>query len=91
MDLRAVGSGNIGATNVGRALGKKTGAVVLVLDALKGLAPALAATLLLGQASPWTAGTGVAAVIGHVVPVWHGFRGAKGRRRQRGCCSAWSR
>ena len=78
VDLRAVGSGNIGATNVGRALGKRTGRFVLVLDALKGALPVLAARWLLGSTSPWTAGVGVAAVVGHLVPVWHGFRGGKG-------------
>lgn len=78
VDLREVGSGNIGATNVGRALGKRTGRVVLALDAAKGALPALAAWGLLGLDDPWTAGTGVAAVVGHCFPIWYRFRGGKG-------------
>jgi acyl phosphate:glycerol-3-phosphate acyltransferase len=78
VDLRSIGSGNIGATNVGRALGKGTGRLVLVLDALKGFVPALLARLMLGPADPWTAATGFAAAFGHCFPVWHGFRGGKG-------------
>lgn len=78
VDLREVGSGNIGATNVGRALGKRTGRVVLLLDAAKGAGPALAAWRLFGLDDPWTAAVGVAAVVGHCFPVWHRFRGGKG-------------
>lgn len=78
VDLREVGSGNIGATNVGRALGKRTGRVVLALDAAKGAIPALTAWGLLGLDDPWTSGAGVAAVVGHCFPAWHRFRGGKG-------------
>lgn len=78
VDLRAVGSGNTGATNVGRALGKREGRIVLVLDALKGVVPTLAAAAWRGLDDPWTAGTATAAVIGHCWPVWHGLRGGKG-------------
>ena len=78
VDLRAVGSGNVGATNVGRALGPGAGRWVLVLDAAKGLAVALAARLVFGVESAITAGVGVAVVIGHVLPIWHRFRGGKG-------------
>jgi len=78
VDLRAEGSGNIGATNVSRVLGKKAGRIVMALDAIKGLVPALTAALLLGVDDPWTAATGVAAALGHVLPVWHRFRGGKG-------------
>jgi len=77
-DLRGEGSGNVGATNVGRVLGKKTGRAVLALDAAKGAAPALVARALLGPDDPWTAATGVAAVVGHCYPVWHRLRGGKG-------------
>lgn len=78
VDLRAVGSGNVGATNVGRALGGRAMLLVLVLDALKGLLPVLAARLLLGPEDACTAATAVAAVVGHCLPVWHRFRGGKG-------------
>lgn len=78
VDLRSFGSGNTGATNVGRALGRREGRVVLLLDAAKGLLPTLAGATALGVEDPWTAGAGVAAVAGHCWPVWHGFRGGKG-------------
>ncbi|MBX7197432.1 MAG: glycerol-3-phosphate acyltransferase [Sandaracinaceae bacterium] len=78
IDLRTVGSGNTGATNAGRALGKREGRVVLVLDAAKGVVPALVAAWWLGRQSPWTASIAAAAVVGHCWPVWHGFRGGKG-------------
>lgn len=78
IDLRDAGSGNVGATNVGRVMGKRTGRIVLALDAAKGAGPALAAWGTLGLESPWTAAVGVAAVVGHCFPVWHGFRGGKG-------------
>jgi glycerol-3-phosphate acyltransferase PlsY len=86
VDLRTVGSGNIGATNVGRACGRTWGYLCFVLDVAKGLAPALAAGALLGSSGQlptqtqqviWLA-TGSAAVVGHVAPVWLGFRGGKG-------------
>jgi glycerol-3-phosphate acyltransferase PlsY len=78
IDLRAEGSGNIGATNVGRVLGKRDGRIVLALDAAKGLVPALAARLALMETSPWVGAAAVAATVGHIVPVFHGFRGGKG-------------
>jgi len=78
VDPRTEGSHNPGATNVGRLVGKGAGRLVLVLDALKGFAPALAARLVLGGDHPLTAITAVAAVMGHVLPLWHGFRGGKG-------------
>lgn len=78
VDLRTEGSGNPGATNVGRVLGKRTGRVVLVLDLLKGAVPAGLALALLPPGSPWTAATGALAVAGHCFPLWHGLRGGKG-------------
>lgn len=78
VDLHEVGSGNVGATNVGRALGKRAGRIVLVLDAAKGALPMLAARAWLGPDHPWTAVAGAAAVFGHCFPIWHGFRGGKG-------------
>ena len=77
VDLRSVGSGNIGATNVARALGRKAGVVVLVLDALKGLAAVLVA-LAFGAREPILAGVGLAAVLGHLFPVWLKLHGGKG-------------
>jgi glycerol-3-phosphate acyltransferase PlsY len=77
-ELRHSGSGNIGATNVGRVLGKRTGRIVLLLDALKGFVPVLGARIVLGPDDGFTAATGVAAVLGHLAPLWHDFRGGKG-------------
>jgi glycerol-3-phosphate acyltransferase PlsY len=81
LDIRSVGSHNIGATNVARNLGKRLGAVVLVLDALKGAVPAYAAIYLAAEgrvdAFAVTA-AGFGAVCGHCFPVWLGFHGGKG-------------
>jgi glycerol-3-phosphate acyltransferase PlsY len=78
VDLRSVGSRNIGATNVGRALGKRTGRVVLMLDMLKGFLPVAFARWALDLPWPWVTAVGLAAAIGHVFPIWYGFRGGKG-------------
>ncbi len=81
VDIRTVGSGNIGATNVARNLGKKTGALVLILDAIKGAVPAGAALWLAsrGTVDPFVVtATGFAAIGGHCFPVWLGFCGGKG-------------
>lgn len=79
VDLRKTGSGNIGATNVARTLGKGAGALTLALDAAKGAAAVLAASAL---ASPGDAVlpavAGGAAFLGHLFPVYLGFRGGKG-------------
>lgn len=75
VDLRGVGSGNPGATNVGRALGRRTGVVVAVLDVLKGLAPAAAFGAVDHRAGLLA---GVAAVIGHVTSPFLRGRGGKG-------------
>lgn len=77
VDLRAIGSGNVGATNVERALGKRAGRVVMLLDALKGFGPTLGAHLYFGAESPWLVGVGVAGALGHSFPVYHRFRGGK--------------
>ena len=77
-DVRTVGSGNIGATNVARAAGRPAAIATLVLDALKGLVPVLIAART-EEAPPMLAsGCAVAAVLGHCFPVWLGFRGGKG-------------
>lgn len=77
VDLRALGSGNIGATNAARALGWRVGALVLAGDALKGALPvALALTLAPASLAPEAAAVG--AVLGHLFPFTLGFRGGKG-------------
>lgn len=83
VDIRQHGSGNIGATNVGRVLGAKWGIACLVLDALKGLLPVwlLPMALLAPQAE--NAGlvqviAGVATIVGHMFPCWLKFKGGKG-------------
>jgi glycerol-3-phosphate acyltransferase PlsY len=75
-DLRAIGSGNIGATNVLRTGSKPLAAMTLVLDCLKATAAVLVAQRLFG----WGMGpaAGAAAFIGHLYPVWLKFRGGKG-------------
>lgn len=79
MDLRRHGSGNLGATNVLRTLGAPWAAAVLALDAAKGVAAVLLVPRLLGaQADGWPLACGVAAIVGHVWPVFLGFRGGKG-------------
>lgn len=76
LDLRASGSGNPGATNAGRVLGRRTGIVVAVLDVLKGVVPVLMFRWLAGPAVGELAG--LAAVLGHITsPFLHG-RGGKG-------------
>ena len=75
-DLRRAGSGNIGAANALRTLGKRGAAAVLVLDALKGFVPTLVAGLLAGPALAGAAG--LAAVAGHCWSPFLGFRGGKG-------------
>ena len=81
-DVRAVGSGNIGASNVTRAAGKAAGVLTLVLDAAKASVPMLATRALLvaeGDAAlTWATLVGVAAFVGHIYPVWLGFKGGKG-------------
>lgn len=83
VDLRATGSGNIGATNAGRVLGAKLGILVLVLDTFKAATPVWLAM------SSWALGNGpdaqlglacvgFAAVLGHIFPIYLGFKGGKG-------------
>lgn len=93
VDIRAHGSGNIGATNVGRVLGRRWGALCFALDLLKGLLPTLAAgwhlglvrfdgteptaTVSTGALFVWL-GAMSATAVGHMFPVWLGFKGGKG-------------
>lgn len=77
VNIREHGSGNIGATNVTRVLGPKAGAIVLVLDALKGAVPALLAEHWSGE--PWTVVlVGFAAIVGHCFSPFLGGKGGKG-------------
>ena len=77
IDLRQVGSGNVGASNVLRTVGARRAGVALVLDGVKGAAAVLIAARVTGGAAvPMAAG--LASIAGHVFPVWLGFRGGKG-------------
>ena len=75
-DLRKVGSGNIGATNVLRTGSKGLAALTLVLDCLKAVAAILVARMLWGQQADIFTAAG--AMLGHLYPVWLGFKGGKG-------------
>ncbi len=75
-DVRSIGSGNIGATNVLRTGNKTIAALTLICDALKGTLPALATTHYLGLEAGIAAGLG--AMAGHIFPIWLGFKGGKG-------------
>ena len=75
-NLREIGSGNIGATNVLRTGSKPAAAATLLLDALKGTVPVIAAFSLAGLPAAIVAG--VAAFLGHIFPVWLRFKGGKG-------------
>jgi len=75
-DVRAIGSGNIGATNVLRTGNKKLAAATLLGDLLKGTAAVLLARYFLDESSALVAGLG--AFLGHLFPVWLNFKGGKG-------------
>ncbi len=80
-DIRQTGSGGTGATNVSRRAGKMAGVVTLLLDALKGTVAVLIAKGLAAGMSdaPWmVAAAAIAVILGHLFPVWLGFRGGKG-------------
>lgn len=87
IDIRKHGSGNIGATNVGRVLGKRLGILCFACDLLKGLLPTLAAGVYLGCAGRWSVDPETAwqwlavmsaPVLGHMFCPWIGFKGGKG-------------
>jgi glycerol-3-phosphate acyltransferase PlsY len=104
VDIRKAGSGNIGATNVGRVLGRKWGLLVFALDAAKGAAATTAASVIIHRRDAGTTftgatfsgttladatfsasaadyiwlGAGVCAVLGHMFPIFAGFKGGKG-------------
>lgn len=98
-DLRAIGSGNIGATNVLRTGNKSAAALTLIFDALKGLVAVLLGRMIAGEAGAQVAG--LLALLGHCYPVWLGFRGGKGVATFLGvwlalawpvglaCCATW--
>ena len=89
-DIRTVGSGNVGATNVARSVGRVPGLIALLLDGVKGWAAVFLAQVLLAsgawpelgwlQDAPsfWVGVSAVAAILGHMFPVWLGFHGGKG-------------
>jgi glycerol-3-phosphate acyltransferase PlsY len=76
MDIRSIGSGNIGATNVYRK-NRWAGVLTLLLDAAKGCLAVLAA-IWMGGSTEWQAIAAVAAIVGHVFTAWLGFKGGKG-------------
>lgn len=84
IDIRDYGSGNAGATNTYRVLGPKWGTIVMVTDMLKGIAAVKLALLLPAYADNeinlqnLQTGLGLAAVVGHIFPIWADFRGGKG-------------
>lgn len=99
-DLRAIGSGNIGATNVLRTGNKGAAAATLILDAAKGGVAVLIARAALGEDAAQLAG--LFAFLGHLFPIWLGFKGGKGVATFLGtlialsppvglaCCAVWA-
>ena len=86
-DVRKIGSGNIGATNVLRTGNKKIAALTLICDGLKGYLPVLAATIWGGEHAALAAG--FAALAGHIFPVWLKFKGGKGVATGLGVIFGW--
>jgi len=76
VDIYAHGSGNPGTSNVFRTVGKRAGAVVLFGDAVKGVIAAALGAAIVDPGFAYV--TALAAVVGHIVPVWHRFRGGRG-------------
>jgi glycerol-3-phosphate acyltransferase PlsY len=75
IDIRSVGSGNTGTSNIFRTLGKKSAAIVLLGDGLKGAVAAAVGSVWIGGDFGWV--TLFAAVVGHSFPIWHRFKGGK--------------
>lgn len=75
IDIKKVGSGNAGATNMVRALGKKYGVIVFLLDFLKG---AVSCAIARFFAEDFVIFAGIFAILGHIFPLYHGFKGGKG-------------
>jgi acyl phosphate:glycerol-3-phosphate acyltransferase len=79
IDLRRHGSGNLGATNAFRVLGARIAAPVMIFDVLKGFFPTYLFPALLVMAGwEWAIAFGAAAIVGHIFPIYMGFRGGKG-------------
>jgi glycerol-3-phosphate acyltransferase PlsY len=79
VDLRTQGSGNLGATNTFRVLGWRAALPVVAFDIFKGWLPVVAFPAWSGSSGlGWTLAFGAAAIVGHVFPVWAGFKGGKG-------------
>jgi acyl phosphate:glycerol-3-phosphate acyltransferase len=87
-DIRKIGSGNIGATNVLRTGNKKIAALTLICDGLKGYVPVLAASIYATPEAMIAAGLG--ALAGHLFPVWLNFKGGKGVATGLGVTFGWS-
>ena len=77
-DVRKVGSGNIGATNVARAAGLLAGVLTLMLDVAKGAGAVLLAEKLSNDSAAWMTIAALAALLGHCFPIWLNFKGGKG-------------
>jgi glycerol-3-phosphate acyltransferase PlsY len=77
VDPRKTGSGNIGATNIFRTAGKGLGVLTLVGDVLKGIIP-IGIAIQLGISDLWLAAVGLSTFLGHIFPIFLGFRGGKG-------------
>ena len=86
LDLRAEGSGNPGAANAAKVLGRVWGGAVLAADMAKGVGASYAGRAIGGDAGAYAAAT--AAVAGHIAPAWNGFRGGKGFATAAGACLA---
>ena len=77
-DIREAGSGNIGAANVTRVVGVGAGVLTLLLDAAKGFLAVWLAWRFTGENITWVTVAGVAAILGHLFPMWLRFRGGRG-------------
>jgi len=99
VDIRSLGSGNVGATNVGRVLGARWGYLCFLLDVAKGFVPVLLAGFYIRSAdglippadrqAAWLI-VAIAAILGHVLPFWLGFKGGKGVATGLGAvCGVW--
>jgi len=77
-DVREIGSGGIGATNVTRRAGRTAGLITYVLDVAKGVAAVMLMRLVAADDYFWIGAAAVAAIIGHIFPIFLGFRGGKG-------------